>query len=97
MTEKKGGFLKAIKEFIYGMAAHDSARFALKTRAQMEHRRRQGRMRDAPFADQPLQLRIAALRRQENEGRARRQNRRDLRHRGIEAQRRELEDGAIRR
>lgn len=35
--EKKGGFLRAIKEFIYGMAAHDSARFALKTRAQMEH------------------------------------------------------------
>ena len=24
MTEKKGGFLKAVKEFIYGMAAHDS-------------------------------------------------------------------------
>lgn len=37
MTEKKGGFLNAIKEFIYGMAAHDSARFALKTRANMEH------------------------------------------------------------
>ena len=33
MTEKKGGFFKAVKEFIYGMAAHDSARFALKTRA----------------------------------------------------------------
>jgi len=38
MTEdKKGGFLRAIREFIYGMSAHDSARFALKTRAQMEH------------------------------------------------------------
>jgi hypothetical protein len=35
--EKKGSFLQSIKEFIYGMAAHDSARFALKTRANMEH------------------------------------------------------------
>ena len=33
--EKKGGFFKAIKEFVYGVAAHDSARFALKTRASM--------------------------------------------------------------
>jgi hypothetical protein len=30
-------FLKAVKQFIYGMAAHDSARYALKTRASMEH------------------------------------------------------------
>ena len=38
MTKKeKTGFLKALKEFVYGMAAHDSARFALKTRASMEH------------------------------------------------------------
>ena len=38
MTEKeKHGFLKAVKEFIYGMSTHDSARFALKTRANMEH------------------------------------------------------------
>jgi hypothetical protein len=40
MTEeekKKSGILKAIKEFVYGVAAHDSARFALKTRASMEH------------------------------------------------------------
>jgi hypothetical protein len=41
MTEeekkKKGGFLQAIKEIIYGLAAHDSARFAMKTRASMEH------------------------------------------------------------
>ncbi len=38
MTDKeKKGFLNAIREFIYGMAAHDSARFALKTRANMEH------------------------------------------------------------
>ena len=34
---KKGGFLQAIKEIIYGVAAHDSARFAMKTRASMEH------------------------------------------------------------
>jgi hypothetical protein len=41
MTEeekkKKGGFLQAVKEFVYGVAAHDSARFAMKTRASMEH------------------------------------------------------------
>ena len=38
MTDKeKKGFLNAIKEVVYGMAAHDSARFALKTRANMEH------------------------------------------------------------
>jgi hypothetical protein len=37
MTEKKGGFLKAVKEFIYGMTLHDSPRFALKTRSNMEH------------------------------------------------------------
>jgi len=35
--KKKGGILQAIKEFVYGMAAHDSARFALKSRASMEH------------------------------------------------------------
>lgn len=39
--EQKGGFLKrfgkAAKEMIYGMAAHDTARFALKTRGSMEH------------------------------------------------------------
>lgn len=35
--KKRGGFFKAIKEFVYGVAAHDSARFALKTRAGMEH------------------------------------------------------------
>jgi hypothetical protein len=39
MTEekKKGGFFQAIKEFVYGVAAHDSARFAMKSRASMEH------------------------------------------------------------
>jgi hypothetical protein len=38
--EKKGlfgRFGKAAKELIYGMAAHDTARFALKTRGSMEH------------------------------------------------------------
>src|SRR3990172_10611746 len=40
MTEeekKKAGIFQAVKEFVYGVAAHDSARFALKTRASMEH------------------------------------------------------------
>jgi hypothetical protein len=37
MTEKTGGFFKALKKFIYGMTIHDPARFALKTRTQMEH------------------------------------------------------------
>jgi hypothetical protein len=35
--KKKGGFFRAVKEVVYGLAAHDSARFALKTRASMEH------------------------------------------------------------
>ncbi len=38
--EKKGaigGAAQAAREFIYGMAAHDTARFALKSRASMEH------------------------------------------------------------
>ena len=35
--KKKGGFFHAVKEFVYGVAAHDSARFALKSRANMEH------------------------------------------------------------
>jgi hypothetical protein len=35
--ERRGGFFQAVKEFVYGVAAHDSARFALKTRASMEH------------------------------------------------------------
>jgi hypothetical protein len=33
----KGGLFQAVKDFVYGVAAHDSARFALKTRASMEH------------------------------------------------------------
>jgi len=40
MTEeerKKVSFFQHIKEFVYGVAAHDSARFAVKTRASMEH------------------------------------------------------------
>jgi hypothetical protein len=35
--KKKGGIFQAVKEFVYGVAAHDSARFAVKTRASMEH------------------------------------------------------------
>ena len=39
--EERKGFLRkfgnAAKEFIYGMAAHDTTRFALKTRGSMEH------------------------------------------------------------
>ncbi len=36
--KKKGsGFFKSVKEFVYGVAAHDSARFAMKSRASMEH------------------------------------------------------------
>lgn len=31
------GIFQAVKEFVYGVAAHDSARFALKSRASMEH------------------------------------------------------------
>ncbi len=40
MAEKDsrgGGFFQAVKEFVYGLAAHDQARFAMKTRASMEH------------------------------------------------------------
>ncbi len=35
--DKKGGLFRSVKDFVYGVAAHDSARFALKTRASMEH------------------------------------------------------------
>ena len=38
--EEKGIFkklFKATKEVIYGMASHDTVRYALKTRASMEH------------------------------------------------------------
>jgi len=36
--QKKGWHIgRSIREFVYGMAAHDTARFALKTRGSMEH------------------------------------------------------------
>ena len=34
---RPGGFFQGVREFIYGMAAHDTTRLALKTRASMEH------------------------------------------------------------
>lgn len=39
MTEEmpKKGFIQNLKEVIYGMAAHDMSRYALRTRASMEH------------------------------------------------------------
>lgn len=35
--EKTGGILQTIKSVFYGMASHDMTRFALRTRASMEH------------------------------------------------------------
>jgi len=35
--DKKSGLFRTIKDFVYGAAAHDSARSALRSRAQMEH------------------------------------------------------------
>jgi hypothetical protein len=35
--EKKKGFFQNMKEVIYGMAQHDMSRYALRTRASMEH------------------------------------------------------------
>ncbi len=35
--EKKPGFFDGVKSVLYGMAGHDMARFALKTRGSMEH------------------------------------------------------------
>lgn len=35
--EKRGSWLDAAKSILYGMAGHDMARFALKTRGSMEH------------------------------------------------------------
>lgn len=35
--KKKRGFLDNFKEIMYGMAAHDMSRAALRTRASMEH------------------------------------------------------------
>jgi len=37
MPEKKKGFVQNMREVIYGMAAHDMSRYALRTRASMEH------------------------------------------------------------
>lgn len=37
MPEKKKGFMQNVREVIYGMAAHDMSRYALRTRASMEH------------------------------------------------------------
>jgi hypothetical protein len=34
---KKKGILDNLKEVIYGMAAHDMSRYAVRTRASMEH------------------------------------------------------------
>jgi hypothetical protein len=33
----KIGFMKKLREITYGMASHDSTRYALRTRASMEH------------------------------------------------------------
>ena len=35
--DKKGGLFRTIKDFVYGAAAHDSARSALKSKSNMEH------------------------------------------------------------
>ena len=37
VTKKGRGFLQSIKEVVYGFMAHDSASFALRNRATMEH------------------------------------------------------------
>ncbi len=36
-VKKSGGFFQNVREFVYGMATYESARFALKRRARMEH------------------------------------------------------------
>ncbi len=35
--EPKKGFFQNVKEIFYGMASHDMSRYALRTRASMEH------------------------------------------------------------
>ncbi len=35
--KRRGGFLDAARSVLYGMAGHDMARYALKTRGSMEH------------------------------------------------------------
>jgi hypothetical protein len=37
MPEEKKGFMQNLKEVLYGMAAHDMSRYAIRTRASMEH------------------------------------------------------------
>ncbi len=37
MPEGKKSFMQNMKEVIYGMAAHDMSRYAIRTRASMEH------------------------------------------------------------
>jgi hypothetical protein len=37
MPEEKKGLLQGFREIIYGMASHDMSRYALRTRASMEH------------------------------------------------------------
>ena len=34
---RAGGLFQGVREFIYGMAAHDTTRLSLKSRASMEH------------------------------------------------------------
>ena len=36
-NNEKQGFLEKIKEIAYGMSAHDMSRYAMRTRASMEH------------------------------------------------------------
>lgn len=36
-TQQKPSFLSKVKEIAYGMSAHDMSRYALRTRASMEH------------------------------------------------------------
>jgi hypothetical protein len=37
MSDKKTGFLDKLKQIVYGMATHDSTRYAQRTRGSMEH------------------------------------------------------------
>ena len=35
--EKKSGFLRALKDIVYGMSSHEMTRHAVRSRASMEH------------------------------------------------------------
>jgi hypothetical protein len=35
--EQKGGFFKVARDIIYGMSSHEMTRYAVRTRASMEH------------------------------------------------------------